>query len=172
MIGVGVGAGVVLAALAIGGQIGAESTTPPEPLRLDEPGTPLGGSLPEEELEDDFVPDLPAVPTLPEGTHLARSHGTDAEDEERGDDLSSEMRLLSEARLAIVDDPAAALALLDQHRERLPQGALGEERDAYTILSLDALARTTDAERRYIDFRAHYPTSTFMPTIERALATR
>lgn len=171
-IGIGVGVGLVLAALAIGGQIGAESTTPPEPMRLGEPGTPLGEPIaPDAALPPDFVPDLPVVPTLPEGTHLSRSHGADAPDDDRGDDLSSEMRLLSEARQTILEDPAAALSLLDQHRERFPAGALGEERDAYTILALDALARTTDVERRYVDFRADYPTSTFLPAIERALAT-
>jgi hypothetical protein len=171
-IGIGVGVGVVLAALAIGGSLGGESTTPPEPLTLGEPGTPLGGPpLVDGEPAETFVPDLPAVPTLPEGTHLSRSHGDDATDDDRSDDLSAEMRLVSEARRTMLEDPAAAIALLDQHRERYPAGALGEERDAYTILALDALARTADVERRYVDFRADYPASTFLPAIERALAT-
>jgi hypothetical protein len=171
VIGMGVGFGLTLAVLAVLGNLGAESTTPPEPLRLGEPGAPLGEPLPPADLPT-IVPDLPAVPTLPPGTHVARSHGEGAADDDRGDDLSAEMRLLSEARLTFVEDPAAALVLLDQHRERFPAGALGEERDAYTILALDALARTTDVERRYVDFRTDYPSSSFLPTIERALATQ
>jgi hypothetical protein len=169
-IAISVGIGVVVAALAIGGRMGAESTTEPAAMRLGDPGTPLGEPLPPDAGVPEIVPDLPTVPTLPEGTHVSRSHGSTADEDDRGDDLSAEMRLLSEARLTILEDPAAALALLDQHRERFPAGALGEERDAYTILALDALARTNDAERRYVDFRADYPTSAFMPTIERALA--
>ncbi len=161
----------LLAAIGIGQRFAA-SEPAPEPMRLGEPGTPLGEPLPSEPaLPEGFVPDLPAVPTLPEGTHVSRAHGEGAADDARGDDLSAEMRLLSEARHVMLDDPAAALVLLDQHRERFPGGALGEERDAYTILALDALARTVDVERRYVDFRADYPTSAFLPAIERALAT-
>ena len=172
MIGIAVGAGVVLAALALGGSLGADATTEPQPLRLGEPGTPLGEPLPREpDLPSDFVPDLPTVPTLPEGIHVAHAHAEGGGDGELGDDLSAEMRLLAEARLTLREDPAAALLLLDQHRERFPAGALGEERDAYTILALHALARTTDVERRYIDFRAHYAASAFIPILERALAT-
>lgn len=123
----------------------------------------------EAETERVAPPPLPAVPTLAPGTSLARAHGAAATAEETGDDLSAEMRLLSEARRTMPEDPSEALALLDQHRERYPRGALREEREAYSILILRRLEHTTDAERRYVDFRARFPESSFLPVLDEAL---
>jgi hypothetical protein len=120
-----------------------------------------------DEHADDGVapPVLPSVPTLPPGTTLARAHRGGASAEETGDDLSAEMRLLSEARRTMPEDPGAALALLDQHRERYPEGALREEREAYSILILRRLDRTNDAERRYVDFFRDFPGSAFLAVL-------
>jgi hypothetical protein len=107
------------------------------------------------------VPPLPAIPTLPPDTSLARAHGSTASAAEAGDDLNAEMRLLSEARISLAEDPAEALALLEQHRERYPLGALREEREAYSILLLRRLDRAEDAERRLFDFRMDFPGSNF-----------
>ncbi len=116
-------------------------------------------------LDDDAppvaAPPLPTVPVLPDGTSLARAHGGEASAAEAGDDLSAEMRLLSEARASLAEDPAEALALLDQHRERYPRGVLREEREAYSILLLRRLDRGEDAERRLVDFRLDFPDSNF-----------
>jgi len=116
-------------------------------------------------LEDDAapleVPPLPTIPTLPAHTSLARAHGSAASAAEAGDDLSAEMRLLSEARSSLAEDPAEALALLDQHRERYARGVLREEREAYAILLLRRLDRAEDAERRLVDFRMDFPNSNF-----------
>ena len=54
------------------------------------------------------APTLPSVPTLPAGTRLARTHGAGASATEAGDDLSAEMRLLSEARRTMPEDPVGA----------------------------------------------------------------
>lgn len=120
-----------------------------------------------DEHADDGVapPNLPAVPTLPPGTTLSRGHRGEASAEETGDDLSAEMRLLSEARRTMPEDPVEALALLDQHRERYPEGALREEREAYSILILRRLDRVTDAERRYVDFSSDFPGSAFLAVL-------
>jgi hypothetical protein len=115
--------------------------------------------------EHEPAPVLPRVPTLPPSTSLARAHGEAASAAERGDDLSAEMRLVSEARRTMADDPVEALALLDQHRERYPVGALREEREAHAILILRRLDRTTDAERRYTDFLSDFPESSFLPVL-------
>lgn len=123
------------------------------------------GTLEEELPERAEAPALPAVPTLRPGTSLARAHGGEASAAERGDDLSAEMRLVSEARRTMAEDPAEALALLDQHRERYPAGALREEREAHAILILRRLERTADAERRYTDFLSDFPASSFLPVL-------
>lgn len=162
---------VLVAIVVIGGSIGGDETAEPAPMRLGDPGLPLSDPEPAaRELPPDFVPNLPAVPTLPEGTHVAHAHGEGAADDDVGDDLSAEMRLLSEARRELPEDPATALVLLDQHRDRYPRGALAEEREAYTILALHALGRAHDVERRYVDFRGDYPTSSFLPTLAEALS--
>lgn len=122
------------------------------------------GTLEEGAEEPIAPPALPTVPVLAPGTSLAHAHGTSGA-VERGDDLSAEMRLVSEARRTMAEDPIAALALLDQHRERYPMGALREEREAHAILILRRLERTSDAERRYTDFLADFPGSTFLPTL-------
>jgi hypothetical protein len=111
------------------------------------------------------APALPTVPTLPPGTARARPPGPPASAAERGDDLSAEMRLVGEARRTMGEDPVEALALLDQHRERHPAGALREEREAHAILILRRLERTLDAERRYADFLTDFPDSTFLPAL-------
>jgi hypothetical protein len=162
---------IAIAVLAAGG-IGGEETAEPPALRLGDPGMPLEEhATPARELPAGFVPNLPAVPTLPPGAHASRAHAAGAGDDAVGDDLSAEMRLLSEARVELGDDDATAcLALLDQHRERFPAGALAEERDAYTILALHELHRDPEVERRYVDFRADYPDSSFRDRLARALA--
>jgi hypothetical protein len=164
--------GLLALGVLIGGGIGGEETAEPPAMRLGEPGMPLAEhDAPTKELPEGFVPDLPAVPTLPAGTHVPHAHGAGAGEDERGDDLSAEMRLLSEARDELAEEDAAScLTLLDQHRERFPTGALSEDRDAYTILALHALGREPEVERRYVDFRQDYPSSTFLDTLARELS--
>lgn len=166
------GAALLVLLVLIGGSMHGEETEEPPAMRLGEPGMPLAEHEgPTKELPADFVPDLPAVPTLPPGAHVGRRTAAPASDDERGDDLSAEMRLLSEARAELGDEDAAScLTLLEQHRERFPTGAFVEEREAYTILALHALARDEEVERRYVDFRQDYPESTFTSTLERELA--
>lgn len=128
------------------------------------------GTLDDEPTET--APPLPAVPTLAAGTSLARGRGEGASAAEAGDDLSAEMRLLSEARASLAEDPAEALALLDQHRERYPHGLLREEREAYSILLLRRLDRAEDAERRLVDFRMDFPGSNFDAVLREPPSTR
>jgi hypothetical protein len=156
---------VALVAIGVSGLHGAlsgrgglvlEPATRDEAVRL--------GTL-DERAEREVAPALPSVPTLAPGTSLARAHRGEASAAERGDDLSAEMRLVSEARRTMAEDPAEALALLDQHRERYPAGALREEREAHAILILRRLDRTADAERRYTDFLSDFPESSFLPVL-------
>lgn len=155
---------VSLAAGIIGfAQWRAEGGGEPAPpaLRLDDP-LPQGEAPPVPDLPPGFVPDLPAVPTLPAGTHVGGARDPEASAD---DELAGEMRLVSEARRMLEEDPAGALSLLDQHRTRFPQGALREEREAYAIEAMIALEHTAEVERRYLEFRHDFPTSAFLPRL-------
>lgn len=55
------------------------------------------------------------------------------------DTLASEARMLEEARRVLVTSPARAVALLELHRKRFPNGQLTPER---LYLTVDALARS------------------------------
>lgn len=175
--------GVLLALALLGAVIGIAqwverggTEDAPEPLRLGDPGMPLGDPLdplPSPDLPADFVPDLPAVPTLPPGARARTPPARDREGEQTEDgrlgDLAAEMRLVGEARALAATDPSGALQLLDQHRARFPRGALREEREVYAIEALVGIAHTDEAERRYHEFRADFPESTFLARLERAM---
>ncbi len=124
------------------------------------------------DLPADFVPDLPAVPTLEPGTSLRSVAPRAADDaDERMDRLAAEMRLVVEARDSLPDGPAEALALLDQHRARFPDGALVEEREALAIEALLLLRHTAEVERRFHELTIDYPGSRFIPRLREQLAT-
>lgn len=149
-----------------------DAAPPPDPLTLDQPGMPFGPPGESEDaapLPEGFVPDLPAVPTLPQGKRPSRAEPAAAGDDARLDELAGEMRLVQEARSIVASQPAAALSLLDQHRQRYPQGALREEREAYAIEALHALGRTDEVERRYLEFREDFPDSALRERLDRLL---
>lgn len=65
---------------------------------------------------------------------------------ERAQRLAEEIRLVSQARLALRGgDGARALATVDEHRRRFPQGALATESSAVRVLALCALGRAAEA---------------------------
>lgn len=172
--------GVLLALAMLGGVVGfvqfverGDAGPAPTPLRLGDPGMPLGGPADppaSRDLPSDFVPDLPAVPTLLPGARAKRApSAAEDSDDDRLSALAAEMRLVGEARALATTDPGGSLQLLDQHRARFPQGELREEREVYAIEALVALARANDAERRYLEFRSDFPSSTFVARLERVM---
>jgi hypothetical protein len=107
----------------------------PDGLRLGEDGLPLGDRLDERtgaELPEGFVPDLPAVPTLPPGAHRDVMATEASTDDERLDALAVEMRLVREARGLIESDPAAAPRFRPARpcRRRSPVRHRGDDRRA------------------------------------------
>lgn len=158
------GALALVFVLVVGGSLGARETRPPGPLTI-EPASRAEAATTDRE-DPVAVPDLPEVPMLPPGTSLSRGHGETATAEEAAADLGAEMRLLTDARRSLRGgEPAVALSLLDQHRDRFPAGALAEEREAYAIVALRALGHTEDAERRLADFHAEHPGSTLLERV-------
>jgi hypothetical protein len=88
-----------------------------------------------------------------------------------GSELAQERELLDLARSnAARGEPALALAQVEQHRERFPQGHLSEEREALGIRALLALGRTQEALDRAQAFRAAHPSSFLLPVIDSALS--
>ncbi len=129
---------------------------------------PIDEELPD--AGDSFVPDLPAVPDLAADRAAGRAA---AEADPAGDALAQEMRLVHEARVQLEDDPAAALVLLEQHRQRFPEGALAEEREAHAILAMVLTdAPEGEIERRFADLMADHPGTSFAPAIRDAIARR
>lgn len=81
--------------------------------------------------------------------------------------LNAERILLDAARGAIErEDGLAALAALEQHERKYPSGVLVQEREAMAIRALVMLGRTTDAMARARRFRARFPDSALLPSID------
>ncbi len=60
-----------------------------------------------------------------------------------------------------------ALALVGDHAQAYPKGALAQEREVIAIEALVALGRNSDARARAATFRAAYPASVHLTRIER-----
>ena len=78
--------------------------------------------------------------------------------------------LILAATRARVSDPARSLALALEHRERFPESAAAEDREALVVLDLAALDRGPEARRAAESFRARWPRSAALPHIDAALA--
>ena len=141
-----------------------------EPAPTREPAlvAPIDDTLPD--AGDSFVPNLPAVPDLAADRAAGR---VPREVDPAGDSLAQEMRLVHEARVQLAAEPAAALELLEQHRQRFPEGALTEEREAHAILAMVLTDAPEDQiERRFTDLLADHPGTSFAPAIREAIARR
>lgn len=85
--------------------------------------------------------------------------------------LGRERALLDRAQASLsAGEPARALELVERHLRRYSQGALSEEREALAVNALVTLGRYREAVRRGAAFRARYPHSLLMPSIDAALA--
>jgi hypothetical protein len=101
----------------------------------------------------------------------ASANATSRGDEEPSPHASTrnEIELIGRARAALPRDPAAALALLDEHRREFPRGALVEERDAIRVLALAALGRIEQARHEAQMFLRAYPFSPHAERVRRAI---
>lgn len=85
--------------------------------------------------------------------------------------LAAERMLLDEARAGLIQgNPERALANIDMHRKKYPDGQLAQERDALEVEALARAGRFDDARRAAAAFHARTPQdSIFAPTVEGAL---
>jgi hypothetical protein len=83
----------------------------------------------------------------------------------------SEAALLLSARRALDRDPAAALALTDEHARRFPAGTLVPEREILAIEALARLGRSSEARRRLDALRARFPNAANIARLESLIGT-
>jgi hypothetical protein len=85
--------------------------------------------------------------------------------------VAEELRLLSEARVALRDgDPARALRLVAQHEKTFARGALGEEALTTRILALCALGRREQGRAGIAALERMAPNSPGLPRVRAACA--
>ena len=65
-----------------------------------------------------------------------------------GDPLAAELALLQRAQASLSSNPAAALALTEDHARRYPKGQLGMVREIVAVDALHRLGRHAQADRR------------------------
>ncbi len=88
-----------------------------------------------------------------------------------GDRLAQELRLVAQARQALVrDDADAALRALSRHARVFPDGAFVEERLAIQVLALCAASREDEARAASAAFVARYPLSVSLPALRSSCA--
>ncbi len=81
--------------------------------------------------------------------------------------LAEQQALLDLARSAFAhSDYAATLAALSTHFQRYPRSVLGEEREALDIKALSAAGRTAEAKARAARFKAQFPQSLLLPSVQ------
>jgi hypothetical protein len=73
-------------------------------------------------------------------------------------------------RALAANDAASALALLNDHAQRFPNGQLAEDRDAERVLALCAVGRQEDAATAAAAFLSAYPNSTSAPCVRSSCA--
>lgn len=82
-------------------------------------------------------------------------------------DLASESVLLETARTALErNEPEHAMAALDRHRQKFPNGQLSEERESLTIYALVAEGKMDEARAKTIAFHATYRNSLQGPALD------
>jgi hypothetical protein len=78
---------------------------------------------------------------------------------------------VAEARETLGRSPAAALALLERHRQTYPRGALVEEREVLAVEALLRLGRRARAESRAQAFLERFPSSAYRRRLGELIGT-
>jgi hypothetical protein len=83
--------------------------------------------------------------------------------------LAEETQLLADAQRALsAGTPERALALIEAHKARFPQGDLSQEREAVRVVALCALGRVREAGRARAQFLRAWPSSPLASRISAA----
>jgi len=86
--------------------------------------------------------------------------------------LAEQQALLDEARSALArGDDGAALRAVELHARRFPDSVMIEEREALAIKALVGKEKFSEARSRGERFRARFPRSLLLSSLEETLAT-
>ena len=138
-----------------------EPVSPSEPVVLPEAAP---------EVTAEVVHEVPAEPKAEKTKTLEPKVGRPKARAARAtDDYLREAQLIASARRVMQRDPARALKILEEAEASFPRGLLGEEREALTILSLDRLGRTRDAQSRGRAFLDAHGESPYADSVRQVL---
>jgi hypothetical protein len=154
----------------------ASHVQPPSDERRAPSPAQTGFDLPAPAVPTAFTPQpsaSPAAAPLPSARRSPASSEKPDQTEKlaRGaSDLGAEQALLDTARRALARGLTdEALAPLERHAQRYPEGVLAEERDALAVNVLVSLGRYPDARARGDRFFQRYPGSLLRGSVEAAL---
>jgi hypothetical protein len=85
-------------------------------------------------------------------------------------DVMSELTMLARARRALLNEPARALELAEEHAQTYPRGTFDEEREVLAIEALLKLGRRAEADARERAFEARFPRSAQIAHLARMIA--
>ena len=128
-------------------------------------------SLDSEELADVVRGALPTRATR--GATLASGNSASVRSVEHREEsgLSRERAVLDPARAALAaGEPTRALERVMRHEKEYPNGILSEEREAIAINALVRLGNYAQASKRAATFRARFPQSLLMHSVEAAVS--
>ena len=95
-----------------------------------------------------------------------------ASPQSRDSQVGSGQILLDEARAGLVQgDPERALARIDMHRAKYPDGRQTEEREALRVGALAGVGRHEDARRAAAAFHMRWPGSIYAATVDGAISS-
>ena len=148
-------------------------------------GSATTGREPEPPVAADALPDTPRTAsarfrttatgtdtTRPDQRHPIANVESPSDRDPSDRDLVAERNAIERARTALSrGTPLEAIAALDDHGQRFPQGRLREERDALRVMALVRLGRRAEASAAAAAFSRHFPRSLFRPVVEAAVAS-
>lgn len=102
------------------------------------------------------------------GAAISGSGGAPTSPKAGSQPLPGESVLLQRAKDALANDPARALAIVEQHRRLYPKGMLAQEREVLAVKALVASGREAEAKKRAGAFVDAYPDSAYRPRVEPA----
>jgi hypothetical protein len=150
------------------GVVGTRTTSRTPEVRVVYLERPATGSPPSSSPDASPAPTAASVttPELPSPVASTRAPSASTRD-----DLVAERALLDTARSALeAEDGASALDTLAQHERRFARGTLVQEREAMAVRALLLLGRRSEARERVNRFRARFPDSVMLETLESAVA--
>ena len=148
-------AGGILGAVAVGR---LRSPLPPPVVYVDRPSPSLSQPT---------VPAPPAVGAAPEADDAALDDDAAVPSSSATDTLTAERLLIDGARTKLASgDPEGALAGLQEHARRFPNGRLDEEREALAVEALVQVGRYDAAKVRARLMRSRWPHSVLLPAVD------